>query len=218
MNSGQVKRMLKEVCVENFTVIPEVIVRGANRIELCDNLAVGGTTVSHGVASKTLQYCKSKKIRVMAIIRPRGGNFIYDEDELQVMCDDIIHLKKLGVDGVVIGCLDSNGWIDEKAMNVLLKAASGLEITFHMAFDHIKRELQLDAIDWLVAHKVHRILTHGGHSDTSIEENLATLQTYIDYADGRIIIMPGGGITDQNAAFIAENLNVHELHGTRIVG
>jgi len=218
MNRGSGDKMLKEVCVENFTVIPEVISRGADRIELCDNLSVGGTTVSHGVAAKSIQYCKSKRIKVMAIIRPRGGNFIYNEEELKIMCDDILHLKKMGVDGVVIGCLDSNGWIDVKAMNILLETAYGLEITFHMAFDHIKKELQLDAIDWLVEHKVHRILAHGGPSTTAIEETLPTLQKYIDYADGRIIIMPGGGITAQNALFIAEKLKVPELHGTRIVG
>ncbi|PKR83668.1 copper homeostasis protein CutC [Heyndrickxia camelliae] len=210
--------MLKEVCVENFTVIPEVIARGADRIELCDNLSVGGTTVSHGVASKSIQYCKSKKIKVMAIIRPRGGNFIYNQDELEIMCSDIIHFKKLGIDGVVIGCLNSRGWIDGKAMNVLLAAASGLDITFHMAFDHIKQEMQLDAIDWLIEHRVNRILTHGGPLNISIEENLPTLQKYIDYAAGKIIIMPGGGITDQNAVSIADYLKVHELHGTRIVG
>lgn len=212
------KRMLKEVCVENFTAIPEAIARGADRIELCDNLSVGGTTVSHGVASKTIQYCKSKNIKVMAIIRPRGGNFIYHDDELEIMREDIYHLKQMGIDGVVIGCLNSEGWIDLKAMNGLLEAASGLDITFHMAFDYIKKELQLDAIDWLVEHKVSRILTHGGPSDSTIEENLAALQKYIEHAKDRIIIMPGGGITDENVAYIAENLKVKELHGTKILG
>lgn len=95
--------MLKEVCVENFTWVPQAIEKGGQRIELCDNLAVGGTTVSHGVAAKTISYCHSKNIQVMAIVRPRGGNFIYSREETEIMQNDIVHLKQLGTDGVVIG-------------------------------------------------------------------------------------------------------------------
>jgi len=210
--------MIKEVCVENFTVIPEAIERGADRVELCDNLSVGGTTVSHGVLVKTIPYCKSKNVKVMTIIRPRGGNFIYNQKELEMMYEDIIHCKQLGADGVVIGCLDENDWIDEKAMKLLLDAANGLDVTFHMAFDYIKKEDQFRAIDWLAKHNVHRILTHGGPSHTSIEDNLIRLKKYVDYAGNRIIILPGGGITDQNSAFISSTLDVKEVHGTKIVG
>ncbi|MBS4175572.1 copper homeostasis protein CutC [Bacillus sp. FJAT-49736] len=210
--------MLKEVCVENFTSIPNAIEKGADRIELCDNLSVGGTTVSHGVALKSIHYCKSKNIKVMAIIRPRGGNFIYSNDELNIMCEDILHLKELQVDGVVMGCLNNDGWIDTKAMSVLMEAANGLDITFHMAFDHIKQELHYDAMDWLIEHGVSRILTHGGPLETPIEENLLVLQKYMEYADDRIIVMPGGGITNKNIDFLAGNLKLREVHGTRILG
>lgn len=210
--------MLKEVCVENFTVIPEAIVRGANRIELCDNLSTGGTTVSHGVAAKTIHYCKSKNIKLMTIIRPRGGNFIYNKAEIEIMLYDIAHFKSMGTDGVAIGCLDDSGWIDEEVMLILLEAAKGLEITFHMAFDQIKRDFQFHAIDWLAKHNVNRILTHGGPSNTAIEENLDRLKEYMDYAAGRIIILPGGGITNENLPFIESKLNFEEAHGTKIVG
>lgn len=115
--------MLKEVCVENFTRVPEVIAKGANRIELCDNLSVGGTTVSHGVAAKTIEYCHSRKIQVMAMVRPRGGNFIYSKEEIELMREDLVHLKQLGTDGVVLGCLDESGWIDEAAILTLLESA-----------------------------------------------------------------------------------------------
>ncbi|MBT2738321.1 copper homeostasis protein CutC [Bacillus sp. ISL-7] len=210
--------MLKEVCVENFTMVPGAIASGASRIELCDNLSVGGTTVSHGIAAKTIQYCHNKNIKVMTIVRPRGGNFIYNKEEIEIMQNDIAHFKQLGTDGVVIGCLTDSGWIDEGAMLTLLEYAKGMEITFHMAFDQIKHDYQFEAIDWLVKHHVNRILTHGGPSSSPIENNLIRLKEYVDFAKNRIIILPGGGITDKNLNYIASKLNIDEAHGTKIVG
>nr|WP_318539790.1 copper homeostasis protein CutC [Terribacillus saccharophilus] len=209
--------MLKEVCVENFTNVPELLAKGAGRVELCDNLAVGGTTVSHGVAEVTINYCHDKNIKVMSMIRPRGGNFVFSKEEVEMMKRDLVHLKELGTDGVVLGCLNETGWIDEDAMVTLLDLAKGLEVTFHMAFDHISPDNQLKAIDWLVEHGVHRILTHGGLLDTKIEDNLARLKDYIEYANGRIVILPGGGISNKNLELITSELNVREVHGTKIV-
>ncbi|MEO2074874.1 MAG: copper homeostasis protein CutC [Bacillus sp. (in: firmicutes)] len=210
--------MIKEVCVENFTWVPMAIARGGNRIELCDNLSVGGTTVSHGVAVKTITYCHLHHTKVMTMVRPRGGNFIYSKEEIEIMQNDIVHFIELGTDGVVIGCLNDFGWIDEESMLNLLDTAKGLDITFHMAFDHINPESQLEAIDWLAEHGVNRILTHGGPSASSIEDNLSRLKEYVDYAKDKIIIMPGGGITDKYLNFITSKLKVSEVHGTKIVG
>lgn len=210
--------MLKEVCVENFTVIPEAIERGAGRVELCDNLAVGGTTVSHGVAKQTIDYCRRKNVKVMSMVRPRGGHFLYNNVEIAMMQQDIAHLKELGTDGVVFGCLTDSGWIDEEAMLPLLQVAEGLEVVFHMAFDQIRPEAQLDAITWLAEHGVTRILTHGGSSHTKIEDNLERLKELIRFAGDKITIMPGGGITDQNLPHIVRVLGVTEVHGTKIVG
>jgi copper homeostasis protein len=209
--------MLKEVCVENFTNIPKLIANGAGRIELCDNLTAGGTTVSHGVAAVAINYCHGKNIKVMTMIRPRGGNFVYSKEEMEMMKRDLVHLKDLGTDGVVLGCLNDTGWIDEEAMVTLLDSANGLEVTFHMAFDQISLGNQFKAIDWLVGHGVNRILTHGGPLDTKIEDNLVRLREYIHYADGRIIILPGGGITNKNLHSITSALNISEIHGTKIV-
>ncbi|WP_409296319.1 copper homeostasis protein CutC [Peribacillus sp. SCS-26] len=210
--------MIREVCVENFVSIPEKIAKGAERIELCDNLSAGGTTVSHGVAVRAINYCRRMGVKVMTMVRPRGGNFVYSQEELEIMKQDLVHLKQLGTDGVVIGCLTEAGSIDEEAMSILLKLAEGLEVTFHMAFDHIVPERQFGAIDWLAERGVHRILTHGGPPDTSIEQNLPRLKEYADYAAGRIIILPGGGITDENLHSIASALQVTEVHGTRVAG
>ncbi len=209
--------MTKEFCAENYTSIPLAIANGANRIELCDNLAVGGTTPSTGVIEEVLSYANEKSVPVMTIIRPRGGDFVYNDIELKIMHTDLIEAKKLGTDGVVIGCLTPSGWLDEEALEVLIDSAEGLQITFHMAFDAIPQERQYEAIDWLVEHGVHRILTHGGVAGTNIEDNFAHLKQLITHADGRIIILPGGGITSENAQVVADALEVHEVHGTKIV-
>ncbi|MCB5236494.1 MULTISPECIES: copper homeostasis protein CutC [Niallia] len=210
--------MIKEICVENFTLVPRAIQNGADRIELCDNLSVGGTTVSYGVAAKTISFCRKTNTKVMAIVRPRGGNFIYTEDEVDIMCQDIHLFKQLGVNGVVIGCLNKEQWIDEDATERCLTAATGLEVTFHMAFDHIAPELKNQAIDWLISHRVNRILTHGGPLSTKIEDNIPTLKSYIEYAAGKIIILPGGGITSANLPFLSLQLGIVEAHGTNIIG
>lgn len=209
--------MIKEFCAENYTSIPLAIANGANRIELCDNLAVGGTTPSTGVIEEVLSYANEKSVPVMTIIRPRGGDFVYNDIELKIMHTDLIEAKKLGTDGVVIGCLTPSGWLDEEALEVLIDSAEGLQITFHMAFDAIPQERQYEAIDWLIEHGVHRILTHGGVAGTNIEDNFAHLKQLIAHADGRIIILPGGGITSENAQVVADALEVHEVHGTKIV-
>ncbi|MHC5229999.1 copper homeostasis protein CutC [Enterococcus sp. LJL99] len=210
--------MLREFCAENFTDIPTAIRNGAGRIELCDNLTVGGTTPSAGVIEEALAYAEEKSVPIMTMIRPRGGDFIYNDIELKIMHTDLIEAKKMGTDGVVFGCLTKDNWLDEEALEVLIETAEGLQITFHMAFDLLSLENQFKAIDWLVDHHVDRILTHGGAAGTTIEENLPHLKKLVAYADQRIIILPGGGITAKNATAIATELAVNELHGTKIVG
>lgn len=209
--------IIKEFCAENFTNIPNAIASGASRIELCDNLTVGGTTVSKGVMSETIAYCNEKNVSVFPIIRPRGGNFIYTDTELKIMEADIYEAKQLGADGIVLGCLNESNWIDEEAMEILLGAAEGMQVTFHMAFDQMSRDDQFEAIDWLAAHSVNRILTHGGVSGTPIEQNLEYLNDLISYANNRITILPGGGITHENRDAVLSFLQVKEIHGTRIV-
>lgn len=209
--------MIKEFCAENFTFVPTAIRQGAARIELCDNLAVGGTTPSTGVMEETLQYAQEQHIPVMVMIRPRGGDFVYNDVELKIMHTDLIEAKKLGADGVVFGCLTKENWLDEEALTLLIEAAEGLQITFHMAFDRLSKENQFKAIDWLAAHGVSRILTHGGLSGTPIEDNVSHLSELIAYANQRILILPGGKITSENAEWVQNELQVPELHGTKIV-
>lgn len=209
--------LLKEFCAENYTNLPAAIANGAKRIELCDNLSVGGTTPSTGVIEESLAYTSEKGVPLMTMIRPRAGDYIYNDIELRIMETDLIEAKKLGVDGVVLGCLTPNNWLDEEALERLIEAAAGLQITFHMAFDQIPAEQQYEAIDWLSERRITRILTHGGPSHTLITENTQHLIDLINHADNRLTVLPGGGITAENAEEVANTLGVNEVHGTKII-
>ena len=125
--------------------------------------------------------------------------------------------KKLGTDGIVIGCLTEDGWLDEEALDLFIETAEGLQITFHMAFDALSKENQFKAIDWLAERGVTRILTHGGPAGTPIEDNFDHLKELIVYADQRILILPGGGISTENVQTVMDTLKVTEVHGTKIV-
>ena len=222
--------MTFEFCAENFTNIPVAIAAGAGRIELCDNLAVGGTTPSAGVISKAVEYAHAHGARVMCMIRPRGGDFVCSEDELQMMEIDLDLAINLGVDGIVFGCLaakDAGGYkLDKPAIERILDAASQtareegndhLDVTFHMAFDTLDPEDQFDAIDYLADHGVTRILTHGGVAGTAIADNLDRLRDLSAYAADRLIILPGAGINYGNRDEVSAALGCPELHGTKIV-
>ncbi len=217
--------LIKEFCAENFGHVAEAIDAGAKRIELCDNLAVGGTTPSYGVIAHTCEYALSHGVAVMTMIRPRGGNFVYSDEEVEMMLDDIEAARSLGSTGVVFGCLTEAGELDTPALERLIAMAHvptveserGMRITFHMAFDDMPAELQFDAIDWLSEHGVDRILTHGGPAGTNIDDNIPRLQELAEYAAGSLIILPGAGITYANAEQVASAVGVSEVHGTKIV-
>lgn len=209
--------LFKEVAIENYTDLPAAIAAGANRIELNDNLAVGGTTVSRGVMSESSRYAAEHHIPLTVMIRPRGGNFVYNDTEIKIMEADLFSAQELGVDGVAFGALTPDNKLDTDALEQLMAAAGGMSVTFHMAFDAISPDDQPAAIDWLADHDVDRILTHGGPLTTPIDQTLTHLKTLVETASGRLIIMPGGGITVDNADHIAEVLSVKEVHGTHLL-
>lgn len=210
-------KMILEVCVENFIDVEKMVELGAKRIELCDNLSVGGTTVSYGVAKQTISYCKERNVEVMCIVRPRGGDFVYSEDEVMIMLEDITVLKELGATGIVIGCLQSDGWIDEIAIKRCVEVATGIDVTFHMAFDEIPKHLKMKAIDTISQLGISRILTHGGVTGTNVIDNLPSLIEYDKYAKNRLTIMPGGGVTADNREEMLSIYPFRELHGTKIL-
>lgn len=209
--------LLKEVALENYTNIPAAIAAGANRIELNDNLAVGGTTVSRGVMAEAAKYTQEHGITLVTMIRPRGGDFVYNDTELKIMEADLLQAQSLGVDGVALGALTADGKLDEEAMALLVGAAGGMSVTFHMAFDALAPDQQAPAMDWLVDHGVERILTHGGPLTTPITDCVPQLKKTLALADGRIQILPGGGITAANVAEITQALDVPQAHGTKII-
>ena len=212
--------LLREFCAENMEHVPAAIEAGAGRIELCDNLAVGGTSPSTGVIRAACAYGRSHGADVMVMVRPRGGDFAYSAAELAMMCDDIDVALEAGATGVVFGCA-SEGHLDTAATQVLLarvhEVRADVQVTFHMAFDTIRADEQLAVIDWLAERGVTRILTHGGGEGTSIADNVARLRTYVARAAGRIGILPGAGITWETAEDVAAAVGVSEVHGTRIV-
>ncbi len=136
--------MIKEFCAENFTHIEKAIKAGANRIELCDNLAVGGTTPSYGVIETVCQMARQDQVPVMTMIRPRGGDFCYSEAELSIMRKDILMAKEAGTDGLVFGCLTRERQLDTDAMQQLLEVAAPQQVVFHMAFDAIPQKRSVD--------------------------------------------------------------------------
>lgn len=211
---------IKEACVENFTDIPKLIHRGANRIELCDNLAAGGTTVSEGVLKATLTYCKPMDVPVMAIIRPRGGDFFYSEIEKSIMRHDIQLALAAGVDGLVIGALTNDLALDRPFLEEVqqLAAKHGTMLTFHMAFDELSQEFQVNALDELYDLGFSRVLTHGGPKVQDILSSAPRLQILMDAAPEGMIILPGGGLTKVNLPQLQQVLpQLSEAHGTQIV-
>ena len=216
--------LTREFCAENMELVPAAVAAGAVRVELCDNLFVGGTSPSYGVIRAAVAHARETGTDVMCMVRPRGGSFEYTPAEAQMMRDDLVMAKSLGVTGVVFGCL-RDGRLDKELTSELVRLAhedtpeapGRVAVTFHMAFDALAPEDQLPAIDWLAEQGVERILTHGGAAGTPIAENLDRLRAYIERAAGRIIILPGGGITWENAEDVAAALGVSEVHGTKIV-
>lgn len=211
--------MLKEACVENFYNIPHVIKAGADRLELNNDLALGGTTPSYGVIKKSVTYAENFKIPVVIMIRPRGGDFVYNENEIGIMADDIEASAKLGAQGVAFGCLTTNNQINRIQMKHLITLARSLnvEVVMHMAFDDISNDKQKTELNWLADQGVKRILTHGGKLDKPILATILHLKEIIKWANDRIEILPGGGITTENRDDIAKKLQLNELHGSKIV-
>lgn len=203
--------ILKEACVGNYLEAKRAEELGAHRLELCDNLLQGGTTPSIGTIEITKE---NLHIPIFVKIRPRNGDFVFSESEIKIMEKNIKVCENMGISGVVIGALTKDNQIDEYTIKRLIKAAKNMNISFHMAFDEIENKKK--AIDTLIELGVDRILTKGGIKPAA--ENLDSLKSLVEYADDRITILAGGGITKGNFEAIVEKTGVKEVHGTKIVG
>jgi len=180
---------------------------GVHRLELCSDFGEGGETPSVGI----LSFLKEKiNVPIFVMIRPRGGDFVYTPEELEVMRRDIRILKSFGADGFVFGVLDQDGRVDQKACKLLLDEAEGLPCTFHRAFD-ICRDKE-EAIETLISLGFKRILTSGGESTATA--GLSNILHYMKQASGRIIIMPGGGSKVEHVAPLIASGELKEIHAS----
>ena len=202
--------MIKEACVESFEKSLEAQNNGANRIELCENLAVGGTTPSYG----TVKICLEKlNIPIFPMIRARGGNFIYSKDEIEIMKEDIKIFKELGVKGIVLGCLTSENEIDLLTTKELVDLAYPMEVTFHKAIDEITNPLIY--IDDLVNLGIKRILTSGGKATALEGKDL--INEIIKKSNERLKIVVAGKVTKENLNELSNLISANEFHGKLIV-
>lgn len=180
---------------------------GADRIELCDNPHEGGTTPSAGF----IKTARDKvSIDLFPIIRPRGGDFLYSDDEFQIMKRDIQLCKETGCDGVVLGLLKKDGSIDIDKTKVLVDFAYPMQVTFHRAFDHCNDPL--NALEQLIDCGCKRILT-SGQKPLAIE-GAGLLAELVSAAAGRIIIMPGSGVRKDTIRLLAEKTGAVEFHSS----
>ena len=209
--------MIYEFCAENVTLLEKAMQAGARRIELCDNLAVGGTTPSYGVTKAAVELAANYDTTIMTMIRPRGGDFVYTDLEIAIMLEDIRLTAQAGSQGVVFGALTADKKLDKANLEKLIAASKGMEIVFHMAFDELSDEDQLEAIDWLSQVGVTRILTRAGVSGDSLDKRFAHYHRIMEYAKGKIEILPGGGIDLDNRQTFIDQLGVTQLHGTKVV-
>lgn len=196
--------MIIEVCAESYEYALKAEKAGADRIELCKDLHLDGLTPDYESAKRTID---SLNIPVFILIRPREGDFIYSNEEFELMKRDIIKFKKMGCKGIVSGVLNDDNSIDVKRTKDLIELSRPLEFTFHRAFDIVSDPLK--EIENLIRMGVDRILT-SGQKNKAIE-GLYLLEKLNNISKKRIVIMPGSGISNTN--FKKFN-SFNEIHGS----
>ncbi len=197
--------MKLEICIDSLESAQRAEVAGADRVELCQALLEGGTTPSPGTIKLVRARCR---LGLMVIIRPRAGDFLYTDEETEVMLEDIHYARAAGADGVVIGCLQADGDIDLVRTRALIQTARPLQVTFHRAFDLCRDPFA--ALEQIIELGCERVLTSG--QESTVLEGADTIRELVQRARGRIIVMPGGGITTRNVKKIVALTGVSEVH------
>lgn len=198
---------LIEVCANSPASALAAQQGGAHRIELCENLFIGGTTPSYGALKLTRE---KLSIRMHVLIRPRGGDFCYTDPEFDTLCEDIRICKELGIDGVVVGFLKPDGTFDLEKMAKVRDLAYPMSLTCHRAFDMCRDPFQ--ALEDLIGLGYNRILTAG--QKNSAPEGAELIAQLIQQAAGRIILMPGAGIRETNIVDLMKQTGATEFHVT----
>ena len=196
-----------EVCIDNIESLRYAIEGGATRIELCSSLALGGLTPSAGFM---MQAAKYSQVPVYAMIRPRQGDFLYSPLDVEMMAQDISIAANMGMDGVVLGLLTHDGYLDIKNLTALVSQAQqlGLGVTFHRAFDQCNNAPE--ALEQIIALGCERVLTSG--LARSALAGIECLERLHQQAKGRISIMAGAGLSPENVAHIIRQTGITELH------
>jgi copper homeostasis protein len=197
--------MLLEVCAFNLqsSIIAEKV--GAKRVELCENPADGGTTPSYGTIKQTREKIG---ISLYPIVRPRAGNFFFDEDEFAIIKQDILLCKQLGCDGISTGVSKLNGEIDTERLKRMVEWAYPMGVTCHRVFDATPDPMK--ALEDIITCGCERILTSGQRP--SAPEGIDLLAELVQQADGRIIIMPGAGVRSGNIETLVNGTGATEFH------
>lgn len=200
-------KILFEACVDSLSSAVNAEIAGADRIELCADLVEGGITPSFATIKLAVDILK---IPVNVLVRPRGGDFLYSESEYEVLKQDVVVCRELGVNGIVIGVLTEDGEIDFVRTKELIELAGKMSVTFHRAFDMTRDpEKSLMA---LIDLGVDRVLTSGQEAD--VQKGISTLKKLVEKAEDKIIIMPGGGVTENNIKEVVEQTGVKEIHAS----
>lgn len=212
MTGSGKNNIVAEICIDSVEGV--IAARGADaaRVELCSALLEGGLTPSYGMAKRAKAVAGPVGVHVM--IRPRGGDFLYSDDEFAAMKEDVAAFKELGVDGFVFGLLDANGHIDIGRTAELLTLCRPVTVTFHRAFDMAKDPFS--SLDALVDLGIDRLLTSG--QAPSVLEGAPLIRQLIERAAGRIVIMPGGDISARNVTRVVEETGAGEIHFAALEG
>ncbi|MEM9919978.1 MAG: copper homeostasis protein CutC [Bacteroidota bacterium] len=197
--------MLIEICAGNLQSALNAQSAAAHRIELCSNLALGGTTPSAGLIRSVRQ---SVHLPIHVLIRPRAGDFCYTQSEIEVMRQDIRYCKSIGIEGIVIGLLTPDGSIDRLQMRHLIDLARPMSVTFHRAFDQAADPLQ--SLQQLMALGIDRLLTSG--QQATAWEGRELISELVKRANGRLTILPGSGINAANILPLKAFTNATEFH------
>lgn len=196
-----------EIATTDFNTTKSAVEGGADRIELCAALSEGGTTPSYAAVKR----CRETfAVQLFPIIRPRSGDFLYNEDEWQMMRDDAKLCKDLGCDGVVIGALNADGSVPLKQIANLVETAYPLDVTFHRAFDRCRDPFE--ALEQLMEIGCTRILTSG--QQPTAPQGVDLIARLVKAADNRIVIMPGSGVRQENVRQLAEATGAVEFHSS----
>lgn len=201
------ERILLEICIDSVESAVAAQTGGADRVELCSALVEGGLTPSAGLMAIVRE---QMKLQIAAMLRPRGGDFCYSEDEFAVMKHDLRVLKDLGADVLVFGILNPDGTVDTERTAHLIELARPVPVTFHRAFDMVPDPFA--ALDVLVGLGVERILTSG--QERTAVEGIDLIAELVRRAGDRISIMPGGGVTERNLRKILDKTGAKEIHGS----